>query len=121
MNRTTTNLKTYNKRMREVYERIGEIYLDQSYYGSRQMTAVWKRLGDEVNRKRVQRLLKKMCIVAIYARKRTTIRAKSYTIYPYLLKNRVIETVNQVWCSDITYFGCCEGYLFSFCGGIADL
>ena len=82
MNRTTTNLKTYNKRMREVYERIGEIYLDQSYYGSRQMTAVWKRLGDEVNRKRVQRLLKKMCIVAIYARKRTTIRAKSYTIYP---------------------------------------
>ena len=85
------------------------------------MTAGWKKLGDEVNRKQVQRFLKKMGIVAIYARKRTTIPAKGHTIYPYLLKNRIVETVNQVWCSDITYFGCCEGGIFSFCGGRADL
>ena len=77
---------------------MDELYLEHPYYGSRKMTAVLRRKGFSVNRKRVQRLMNKMGIVAIYPKKRKQLYSKEHTIYPYLLRNRIIQQVNEVWC-----------------------
>jgi transposase InsO family protein len=36
----------------------------------------------------------------------------AHKIYPYLLRGLVIERVNQVWCSDITYIPMAKGFLY---------
>ena len=54
--------------------------------------------GDLVNRKRVQRLMRLMGLVAIYPRPNTSKAAAAHKVYPYLLGGIAIERVNQVWC-----------------------
>jgi putative transposase len=39
---------------------IDELYLQHPFYGSRRMTAVLREQGRDVNRKRVQRLMRLM-------------------------------------------------------------
>jgi putative transposase len=87
--------------------RIDELYTEHPFYGSR-------RLADEldVNRKRVQRLMRQMGIEAIYRQKRTTHPAAGHKIYPYLLRNVEIKRVNQVWSTDITYVPLGAGWLY---------
>jgi len=43
-----------------------------------------------------------MGIEAIYRKKRTSRLAKAHRIYPYLLRDVVIERPNQVWATDVT-------------------
>ena len=45
---------------------LDEVYLEHPYYGSRKMRAVLQREGYEINRKRVQRLMRLIGIEAIY-------------------------------------------------------
>ena len=35
-----------------------------------------------------------------------------HRIYPYLLRNLVIERANQVWAADITYLPMAKGFLY---------
>ena len=91
---------------------IDETYLNHPSYGSRRMTAILRRKGFSVNRKRVQRLMNKMGIVAIYPEKRKQTRSKEHVVYPYLLRNRSIKNVNEVWCSDITYIPVHRGFFY---------
>jgi len=65
-----------------------------------------------VNRKRVQRLMRTMRILALYPRAKTTRSAPGHRIYPYLLRDRVIDRPNQVWCTDITYLPMARGFLY---------
>jgi len=96
----------------EIMRLLDEIYLEHPYYGSRKMTVVLKRDGYEVNRKRVQRLMKIINIEAIYPKKRTTIANKAHKKFPYLLRNLEISQVNQVWCTDITYIPVFGGFFY---------
>ncbi len=68
--------------------------------------------GLTVNRKRIQRLMRKMGIESISPRRRTTLRATGHRVYPYLLRNLEISRPDQVWCSDITYIPMRLGYLY---------
>jgi len=68
--------------------------------------------GDLVNRKRVQRLMRLMGLVAIYPRPNTSKAAAAHKVYPYLLGGIAIERVNQVWCSDVTYIPMAKGFLY---------
>src|SRR5260370_368944 len=68
--------------------------------------------GHLVNRKRVQRLMRLMGLVAIYQRPNTSKAAAAHKVYPYLLGGIAIERVNQVWCSDITYIPMAKGFLY---------
>lgn len=86
---------------------IDEQYLRTPFYGSRKMADV---LG--VNRKRVQRLMRKMGIEAIYPKKRTTWPGAGHKIYPYLLRNVEVVRPNQVWASDITYVPLRHGFVY---------
>ena len=81
---------------------IDRQYLARPYYGSRRMAAWLATRGHLVNRKRVQRLMRLMALVAIYQRASPSKAVAAHKIYPYLLGGITIERVNQVWCSDVT-------------------
>jgi len=87
-------------------------YLRTPFYGSRRMTAWLQTQGHGVNRKRVQRLMQRMGLAAIYQRPRTSRPAPANRIYPYLLRGLRIERVHQVWAADITYIPMARGFLY---------
>jgi putative transposase len=91
---------------------IDEQFLQTPWYGSRQMARHLRRVGHEVGRKRVRRLMAKMGLAAVYQRPRTTVPHPEHKIWPYLLRNAVIERPNQVWCADITYIPMRRGFLY---------
>src|SRR5271167_459413 len=68
--------------------------------------------GHLVNRKRVQRLMRLMGLVAVYQRPNTSKPAPENKVYPYLLGGMSITRVNQVWCADITYIPMARGFLY---------
>ncbi len=87
-------------------------YLRTPFYGSRRMTAWLQTQGHGVNRKRVQRLMQRLGLAAIYQRPRTSRPAPANRIYPYLLRGLRIERVHQVWAADITYIPMARGFLY---------
>jgi putative transposase len=93
-------------------ELIDRQYLACPFYGSRRMAAWLATQGHPVNRKRVQRLMRLMGLVAIYQRPNTSKAASEHIKYPYLLGGLTIDRVNQVWCSDITYIPMPRGFLY---------
>lgn len=76
------------------------------------MTAWLKTQGYQVNPKRVRRLLRKMGLEAQYPKAKTSRRQPEHRIYQYLLRGRLIEKVNQVWSTDITYIRMTKGYVY---------
>jgi putative transposase len=86
---------------------IDELYLKRPFYGSRKIA---EKLG--VNRKRVQRLMRRMGLQAIYPKRRTTWPAAGRQIYPYLLRDIEISRPDQVWATDITYVPMRRGFLY---------
>ena len=97
---------------RTIMALIDRQYLARPYYGSRRMAAWLATQGHLVNRKRVQRLMRLMGLVAIYQRPNTSNPAPQNKVYPYLLGGLSIERVNQVWCADITYIPMAKGFLY---------
>ena len=91
---------------------IDEQFLKTPFYGSRRMTASLERCGETVNRKRVQRLMALMGLEALFPRPRTTTPASDVRVYPYLLRDRVLTHVNEVWSSDITYVPMRHGFMY---------
>jgi putative transposase len=91
---------------------IDRQYQAWPYYGSRRMAARLATQGHLVNRKRVQRLMRLLGLVAIYQRPHTSKPAVAHKVYPYLLGGLAIERVNQVWCSDVTYIPMAKGFLY---------
>jgi transposase InsO family protein len=92
--------------------RIDELFTAWPFLGSRRMTAMLRAEGRAINRKRVQRLMRKMGIAALGPRPRTTKPAPGHKIFPYLLRGHAIEQPNQVWCADITYIPLPRGFLY---------
>jgi putative transposase len=91
---------------------IDEQFLETPWYGSRQMARHLRREGYTVGRKRVRRLMAKMGLAPIYQRPRTTVPHPGHQIYPYLLREMVIDHPNLVWCADITYIPMRRGFLY---------
>lgn len=87
-------------------------FMETPYYGARQMARHLRRLGHEVGRKRIGRLMARMGLVAIYQKPRTTVPHPEHRTYPYLLRDLTIDRPNQVWCSDITYIPMRRGFLY---------
>jgi putative transposase len=95
-----------------VMRRIDELYLASPFYGSRRMTAVLRREGWAVNRKRARRLMRVMALEAIYQKPNTSRTNADHKVYPYLLRNLTIDRPNQVWCADITYIPMAKGFVY---------
>jgi len=91
---------------------IDEEYSRTPFYGTRRMTAYLIRQGYEVNRKRIQRLMRLMGIEAIYPKKKLSTASPEDKKYPYLLKDVAITEPDQVWSADITYIRMNKGFLY---------
>jgi putative transposase len=92
--------------------RIDELFTLWPFLGSRRLARMLSSEGRPVNRKRLQRLMRKMGIAALGPKPRTTKPAPGHKIFPYLLRNLAIERPNQVWAADITYVPIGRGFLY---------
>lgn len=93
-------------------ELIDRQFLETPCYGSRRMTAVLRRAGHAVNRKRVRRLMGVMDLQVIWQKPNTSKAHPAHKVYPYLLRELVIDRPNQVWATDITFIPMPRGFLY---------
>lgn len=91
---------------------LDEEYTAHPFYGSRRLTKWLTNQGEDVNRKRVQRLLRLMGLEAIYPKPKLSAAGLGQRMYPYLLRNVSIERPNQVWSTDITYVPLTSGFMY---------
>lgn len=96
----------------ELMRLIDEEYTRHPFYGSRKLISYFRRQGRVVNRKRIQRLMRLMGLVSVAPKPNTSKKNKEHKVYPYLLRNLVIERPNQVWCTDITYIRMQGGFVY---------
>jgi putative transposase len=92
--------------------RIDELHLKHPFYGSRKITQTLKAEGVEVNRKRIQRLMRLMGLESTAPKPNTSKPAPENPVYPYLLRDLQVSRINQVWAADITYIPMARGFLF---------
>jgi putative transposase len=91
---------------------IDRQYTAQPVYGSRRMMIWLQGQGYEVNRKRVQRLMRLMGLEAVYPKPKLSAPGQGHKIYPYLLRDVAIVRVHQVWSTDITYVPLPSGFMY---------
>ena len=91
---------------------IDRQYTARPFYGSRRMVVWLGQQGEDVNRKRVRRLMRVMGLEAIYPKPRLSLAGKGHRIYPYLLRGVTVERVDQVWSTDITYVPMASGFMY---------
>jgi len=91
---------------------LDEEYTRHSFKGVLGMRDHLRLLGYAVNEKRVRRLLRLMGLQAVYPKPRLSTPGEGVTLYPYLLRERVIAAPNQVWSTDITYLPMARGFLY---------
>jgi putative transposase len=94
--------------------RMDELHLKWPFLGSRRLRDLLNTEGFPVGRKHVGTLMRRMGISALYRKPRTSAPGSSTThrVYPYLLRNLVIDTPNQVWATDITYIPMAKGFVY---------
>jgi putative transposase len=91
---------------------IDRRYTDCPFYGSRKMTIWLQEQGHAVNRKRVQRLMRRMGLEAVYPKPKLSAPGQGHKVYPYLLRGVTIGRVDQVWSTDITYVPLASGFMY---------
>ena len=91
---------------------IDREYTAHPFQGGRRMTTWLRGEGHAVNRKRVQRLMRRMGLEAVYPKPRLSVRGAGHKVYPYLLRGVTIERTDQVWSTDITYIPLLHGFMY---------
>ena len=94
---------------------IQKIALEWPAYGSRRIAVELKGRGWNVNRKRVQRIMREDNLLC--ARKRrfvvaTTDSAHGLKVYPNLAARMILTGVDQLWVADITYIRLEEEFVY---------
>lgn len=92
--------------------RIDELHLEFPFAGARMLRDLLRSEGIRAGRKRIDRLMAKMSIEALYRKPNTSKKAAGSYIYPYLLRNLTIDRPNQVWAADITYIPMRRGFVY---------
>jgi putative transposase len=73
-----------------------------------------RRAGYTVGRRHVATLMRRMGIEALYRKPNTSKKHPEHHVFPYLLRNVVIDRPNQVWAADITYIPMRRGFVYLF-------
>lgn len=98
----------------EIKTKIERIVLDFPGYGYRRVTKQLHRQGDEVNSKKIRRVMKENNLV--YRKKRfkviTTDSNHNLPVYPNLAKDLAVTGFNQLWVADITYIWLPGGHVY---------
>ena len=102
----------------KLLDAINNIYSDFPSYGYRRIHKQLLRDGYNIGKKFVSKAMKYMGIEALYPKPKTTIANKEHYKYEYLLKDFknyagqvIIEKINQVWSTDITYIKLEKGFV----------
>lgn len=100
----------------DIRDRIEAVQAKFSFYGYRRIHHHLERLeGLTVNEKRIIRIMRENGLKAIIWRgfkMKTTNSNHSYGYAPNLLPGRIINGVNQVWITDLTYIRIQTGFIF---------
>lgn len=116
VSRSVLNYKAVGESQEElkIMRKLDEIYTIDPSVGSRRLPELLERdHGIKVNRKRIQRLRRKMGVETIWCRpRRTSEPDNGHRKYPYLLRERVVKNADEVWCADITYLPMPQGHAY---------
>src|SRR5262249_14962805 len=91
---------------------LDQEYTAHPFLGSRRLTKWLIERGEEVNRKRVRRLMRIMGLEAIYPKPKLSAAGRGHRIYPYLLRGVSIRRPDQVWSTGITYVPLASGFMY---------
>jgi putative transposase len=94
-----------------IKHRLDELYTQYPFYGSRKMKVLLKPTWP-INRKRVQRYMREMGLVAIFPGPRLSQPAPGHKVYPYLLRNVTASYPDHIWGIDITYVRLQKGWMY---------
>ena len=87
----------------QLLELIDKEYTKHPFYGSRKIMHYLRSEGHQINRKRVQRLMRRLGLAGMAPGPNTSKPHPEHKIYPYLLRGVDVTKPNQVWSTDITY------------------
>ena len=98
----------------DLVDRIEAVCLEFPRYGYRRVTHQLKHEGWAVNHKKVLRLMWESDLLCHVKRKwvKTTDSNHHFPRYPNFIKGMVINHLNQVWVSDITYIRIRTGFVY---------
>jgi putative transposase len=91
---------------------IDKIHYREPSFGVRRLRNELLKQGFTIGRRLVKRYMLEMDITAFYPGPNLSKRAKEAKIFPYLLRNLVINRPNQVWSIDISYIGTPDGFVY---------
>ena len=91
---------------------IDRCHLKHPFYGSRRIRDWLEDRGHRVNRKKVRRLIRTMDLTARYPKRNFSLANQSHKVYPYRLRDLVIDRPNQVWASDVTSIPMARGFVY---------
>jgi putative transposase len=98
----------------DLRDKIEVICLENNRYGYRRVTAELKRHQLRVNHKKVLCIMRESDLLCRVKRRRvkTTNSQHRFPRYPNLIRGKVIDRLNQVWLSDITYIRIRTGFVY---------
>jgi putative transposase len=93
---------------------IDKLNTDYPYYGSRRICVVLRRGNWTISRKKVQRLMHEMGLLAVYPRKKLKLsdNAEEHRKFPYLLRGVSAQCPDHIWGTDITYVRMKGGWMY---------
>lgn len=93
---------------------IQKVAVEWPAYGSRRITHELRARGWEVNRKRVQRIMREDNLLCVVKRKfvATTHSGHGLRVYPNLAGGMEVAGVGQLWVADITYIRLEEEFVY---------
>jgi len=112
VHRSVYYYKPHKKDDSELKEKIMGIYKKYPIYGYRRIGACLKREGQNINNKKVLRIMKETGLKAIFPGPVTTRARKGDRIYPNLLKDIKIIRPYQAYQTDITYIRTFYGFMY---------
>ena len=96
----------------DILNTLREIYAHRPFQGYRRITDDLKDLGQDINHKRVYRLMRLIGLQAVYPKKNLSKRRQEDAVFPYLLKEQTPQEPHDCWCVDITYIKTAKGFIY---------
>jgi putative transposase len=98
----------------DLRDKIETIALEWTKYGYRRVTHELKQQGWKVNHKRVLRIMREEDLLVRPKKNwiKTTDSGHEYQVYPNLVKDMVVNAIDQVWVADITYIRILLGFVY---------
>ena len=109
-----TDVSEKQRRDAELRDQIEAIQAEFTGYGYRRVQRELERRGQNINAKRIRRVMSENGLRPILWRSfvRTTDSNHPHRVYPNLLKNQTLSGPNQAWAADITYIRIRTGFVY---------